>query len=103
MKRLNYLWCLVLMAVMAVSCSEDFDTPPMVVPTALNKPNMTLAEFKAKYWDNARNFCDTVKEDIVIHGYVSGNDVSGNLYKVMYIQDETAGGIPAARAGRAGR
>ena len=91
MKRLNYLWCLVLMAVMAVSCSEDFDTPPMVVPTALNKPNMTLAEFKAKYWDNARNFCDTVKEDIVIHGYVSGNDVSGNLYKVMYIQDETAG------------
>ena len=91
MKRLNYLWCLVLMAVMAVSCSEDFDTPPMVVPTALNKPNMTLAEFKAKYWDNARNFCDTVKEDIVIHGYVSANDVSGNLYKVMYIQDETAG------------
>ena len=42
-------------------------------------------------WNDARNFCDTIKEDIVIHGYVSANDESGNIYKYIFIQDETGG------------
>ena len=83
--------CMLLMLVVTTGCKEDFDNPPMVVPRATHTPNTTIAELKAKYWQDGRNFCDTIKEDIVIHGWVSGNDISGNLYKVMYIQDETGG------------
>lgn len=83
--------CMLLMLVVTTGCKEDFDNPPMVVPRATHTPNTSIAELKAKYWQDGRNFCDTIKEDIVIHGWVSGNDVSGNLYKVMYIQDETGG------------
>ena len=82
---------MLLMLVVTTGCKEDFDNPPMVVPRATHTPNTTIAELKAKYWQDGRNFCDTIKEDIVIHGWVSGNDISGNLYKVMYIQDETGG------------
>lgn len=83
--------CMLLMLVVTTGCKEDFDNPPMVVPRATHTPNTTIAELKAKYWQDGRNFCDTIKEDIVIRGWVSGNDASGNLYKVMYIQDETGG------------
>ena len=38
-----------MMSVLAVGCSEDFDIPPIVVPTASHTPNMTIADFKAKY------------------------------------------------------
>lgn len=91
MKRINYLMWLVLMSVLAVGCNEDFDIPPITVPTATHTPNMTIAEFKAKYWKSDRNFCDTIKEDVVIHGWVSANDESGNIYKYLFIQDETGG------------
>lgn len=83
--------CMLLMLVVTTGCKEDFDNPPMIVPRATHTPNTTIAELKAKYWQDGRNFCDTIKEDIIVHGWVSGNDVSGNLYKVMYIQDETGG------------
>ena len=83
--------CMLLMLVVTTGCKEDFDNPPMVVPRATHTPNTTIAELKAKYWQDGRNFCDTIKEDIVIRGWFSGNDASGNLYKVMYIQDETGG------------
>ena len=91
MKRINLYLSALALTVMATACHEDFDTPPMVVPVAQHTPNMTLQEFKEKYWDDARNFCTTIEEDVVIHGWVSANDESGNIYKHMYIQDETAG------------
>ncbi len=91
MKRINQFVWLMLMAVLAVGCNDDFDVPPLVMPQATHTPNMTIAEFKAKYWNDARNFCDTIKDDVVIHGYVSANDESGNIYKYIFIQDETGG------------
>lgn len=91
MKKVKFLLGALLLMVVAVACNDDYDTPPMVVPTATHTPNMTLLEFKTKYWQDGRNFIDTCKEDIVIHGWVSGTDAAGNIYKHMYIQDETAG------------
>ena len=77
--------------VFAAACSDEFDQPPMVIPTAEHTPNMTIADFKAKYWQDAVNYIDTVKEDIVIHGWVTSSDESGNIYKSLYISDGTAG------------
>jgi hypothetical protein len=91
MKRFNYYLSLMLLLVFTAACSDEFDQPPMVVPTAEHTPNMTIAEFKAKYWQDVVNYIDTVKEDIVIHGWVTSSDESGNIYKSLYISDGTAG------------
>ena len=91
MKRFNLFLNALLLMLVAVGCNEDFDTPPMVVPHAEHQANMTIAEFKAKYWQDGRNFIDTCKEDTYIHGWVTSSDEEGNIYKHLYIQDETGG------------
>ena len=91
MKRFNLFLNALLLMLVAVGCNEDFDMPPMVVPHAEHQANMTIAEFKAKYWQDGRNFIDTCKEDTYIHGWVTSSDEEGNIYKYLYIQDETAG------------
>ncbi len=91
MKRFNLFLNAMLLMLVAVGCNEDFDMPPMVVPHAEHQANMTIAEFKAKYWQDGRNFIDTCKEDTYIHGWVTSSDEEGNIYKYLYIQDETAG------------
>lgn len=90
MKRLNFYLSMLLMMVIAVGCNDKFDMPPLAVPTASRTANMTIAELKAKYWNDARNYIDTIKEDVVIHGWVISSDESGNIYKSMYISDGTA-------------
>lgn len=89
MKRFHLYFSILLLLVVATGCNDEFDTPPMVVPTATHTPNMTIADFKAKYWQDVNNYIDTVKEDIVIHGRVVSSDATGNIYKTLYIQDET--------------
>ena len=56
-------------------------------------PNMTIAEFKAKHWQDARNYVDTVTEDEVIHGWVTSSDEAGNIYKTLFITDESGAGL----------
>lgn len=56
-------------------------------------PNMTIAEFKAKHWRDVVNYADTVTEDEIIHGWVVSSDESGNIYKTLYIMDESGAGL----------
>jgi len=93
MKRFNYYLSLMLLLVFTAACNDEFDQPPMVIPTAEHTPNMTIAEFKAKHWQDDRNYIDTVKEDEVIHGWVTSSDESGNIYKCLYIMDESGAGL----------
>lgn len=91
MKRFNFYLSLMMLLVTAAACSDKFDDPAMNNPVAKHSPNMTIADFKAKYWQDAVNYIDTIKEDIVIHGWVTSTDESGNIYKNLYISDGTAG------------
>ena len=79
------------MLVFVTSCHEELGQPPFAVPVAEAVPNMTIAEFKAKHWQNSDNYVDTVTEDEVIHGWVTANDISNNIYKTVYISDGSAG------------
>jgi len=63
------------------------------VPVAQHVPNMTIADFKAKHWQDARSYVDTVTDDEVIHGWVVSSDQSGNIYKTLYIVDESGAGL----------
>ena len=91
MKRFNYYLSLMLLLVFTAACSDEFDQPPMVVPQASRTANITIADFKAKYWQDGKNFIDTIKEDEVIHGWITSSDEAGNVYKQIYISDGTAG------------
>ena len=68
-------------------------TGEMAGPEAIHSPNMTIAEFKAKHWQDARNYIDTVTENEVIHGWVTSSDESGSIYKTLYITDESGQGL----------
>lgn len=77
------------------SCQNDFDQPPLDAPVATMKPNTTIAELKAAHWKNDYNYYETLGktasgEDIIIHGRVISSDATGNIYKKLVIQDETA-------------
>ena len=50
-------------------------------------PNSTIAELKALCTSNFMQ----ISQDIVIEGVVNANDESGNLYKQLFIFDESAG------------
>jgi uncharacterized protein YdeI (BOF family) len=80
-----------------VSCSEDPELPPMIVPTAttVDSVNTTIKAVKEKYWNSDKNYIDTIGltesgQHVYVKGRITGNDVSGNVYKYLYIQDETA-------------
>ncbi|MBQ6166454.1 MAG: choice-of-anchor J domain-containing protein [Muribaculaceae bacterium] len=90
MKRFNYYLGLMFALVLMTGCHDEFDQPPVYIPVADAVPNMTLAEFKAKHWQESANYVDTVTEDEVIHGWVTANDISNNIYKTIYISDGTA-------------
>jgi len=90
MKRYNIYLSLLLMLVFASACTDEFDDPAVANPVAKHSPNMTIADFKAKYWQDDVNYIDTINEDIVIHGWVTSTDISGNIYKSLYINDGTA-------------
>ena len=56
-------------------------------------PNMSIAEFKAKHWQDGRYYADTITQDEIIHGWVVSSDESGNIYKTLYIMDESGAGL----------
>ena len=77
------------------ACQDDFDNPPLRVPEATLTPNTTILDVKTKYWDDATNYIDTIKltesgEHVVIAGRVISSDATGNIYKNLVIQDESA-------------
>ena len=93
--KLSYVG-LMLTAVVAgwsvTSCQDDFDSPAMNIPVATLQPNTTIADVKAKFWNDADNYIDTIRlaendEHVIIAGRVISSDASGNIYKNLVIQD----------------
>ncbi len=70
------------------SCiKEKFDTPPINIPHVNFTANKTIADLKAMYSGGLDSIADT----IIIKGIVISSDEEGNIYKNLYIQDNTAG------------
>ncbi len=90
MKKITKLMSVIIflsaVAVFNNGCKKSFDQPPG--PVDLNiVPNSTIDALKS-YHTVAGNY-DLINEDIIISGIVTANDKSGNLYKQLFIQDET--------------
>ncbi len=80
------------------SCQDDIDAPDSAVygPKATLEPNTTILEFKNAFWkDNDYNYCEQFParadgSHYIIKGWVISDDKGGNIYKTIYIRDETA-------------
>lgn len=97
MKKLKsiYLGIAALAAVGLGGCQADMTTPDLVIPEAELVPNTTIAELKALYSDPTNTNPVGLKDEasgehFIIHGRVVSSDASGNIYKSLVIQDETA-------------
>ncbi len=70
-----------------VCCNKKFDEPPAYTPPDIS-PTLTIAQLKALHVNGST---ETITTDDIIEGVVIANDSSGNFYKQIIIEDETAG------------
>lgn len=84
------------------SCMNNFDAPDLSTPAYGNnnigEATTTIKDLKAKY---AAEIAESgvpadVKDSTVIEGTVIGDDASGNIYKQLFIADETGAIIVSA-------
>ncbi len=98
MKKISIygLAALAIGAMMTQSCSDNWEEPAMAVPTFPEgtEANITIAELKAKYWQDQDAYGTTIgtAEDgthYTIIGTVTSSCAAGNIYKSLYLQDAT--------------
>ena len=112
--KLNKLFLLIAVAISAVSCYEKFnDVAPREIYTDASfeeqfpeAVRISIAELKYAFgeisntgvnsgWNNTKYKLIGedifVGQDVYIKGKVTSNDDQGNVYKSLYIQDETTG------------
>lgn len=92
-KSLLYIAMMLSGAAGFTACDGDLERPPMIEPSASIKPNTTIAALKADVWQTDRNYVTEIGqrngEDIIIAGRVVSNDMAGNVFKNIVLQDET--------------
>jgi hypothetical protein len=72
-----------ILGITASSCKKEFDTPPeKVIPEG---SVITIADLKAMYTGTPVHF----PEDVSVYAVVTADETSGNLYKNVYVQDNT--------------
>lgn len=79
------LFAIIASALVLTGCKKDFDSPPITVLSAGNI--ITIDSLRKIY----TSFDSTIVNDLSVYGTVTADEISGNLYKTIYIQDETAG------------
>lgn len=93
MKKIHILSLSFLFLLLAgiTACKDNYDRPPLTEPKAPEglMSNITIAQLKQLYKDVKDP--TLIDVDYVLKATVIGNDVSGNIYKQLYVQDNTGG------------
>lgn len=84
LKKSLYLMTAIL--IMA-SCTKDYDGPRLDPPVYEGKANITIKELKDMYATISTP--TRIESEYIIKARVTGNDKSGNIYKQLYVEDET--------------
>jgi hypothetical protein len=85
-KKLSFLFILSAIFITINSCKKTFDAPPAPSDPDLIRTH-TIARLKSIH--KTAGALDVIDTAAIISGVVIANDKSGNLYKTIYIQDET--------------
>lgn len=101
MKKLTSI-LLMGLTIFATSCMDDFDTPNTdnyFGDNTIGEPTTTIAALKTAYAStiNGSSYAE-LPEGTIIEGVITGDDVSGNLYQQLCLQDGTGGIILGIRA-----
>lgn len=91
MKTLKNFIYLTLIALLAVSCERSYDAPPFTEPTYDKAANITIEQLKKEYGSTKPDAPTLIETDYILKAYVVGNDISGNIFKQLYVQDQTGG------------
>ena len=87
MKFINYLFLLGFLVL--TSCvKEEYDTPPIGGVDPDLEVTHTIKELKEMHVFDS---FEKIEDDIIISGIVISDDRAGNFFRVLYLQDETAG------------
>lgn len=71
------------------SCVKtEFDEPPVLGNELEVKGNTTIAELKSRYVPGRLT---EIEEGVIVQGVIVGNDISGNFFRTLIMQDSTAG------------
>lgn len=90
MKNYKFLLLSVLMFGVLFSCTKEYERPPLEPPTYDGvEANITIKRLREVYADIEDP--TLIDVDYTIKATVIGNDVSGNIFKQLYIQDDTGG------------
>ena len=68
-------------------CTPEFDEPTAKEYKYEKSATHTIAQFKAAY----NNDFAQITDNVILKGVVNATDESGNIYKKLYLQDETGG------------
>lgn len=85
---------LLTLAASFTACDRDYDMPPLNEPTYSlpdGAQTITIKELRTKYAAATSSNAITITDSLFLHAYVCGDDRSGNIFKTIYIQDETGG------------
>ena len=104
MKILHKILCLpvILMALAFTACDRDYDMPPLNEPKfelPADAQTITIKQLREKYAAATQNNPITIEDSLYLRARVSADDRSGNIFKTIYLQDET-GGRPEQRLQR---
>lgn len=102
MKSVRYIQMIMMALVMGLgltSCMDDDwkapsgDTPAYGNNSLVEKNVISIADLKANYGVTKDMINDTVRieDGVQIKGIVTGNDIEGNIYNEITLQDETGG------------
>ena len=89
MNTIKNLFYLAIITLSISSCLRDYDAPPIAKPEYNGSANMTIAQLRQRYAGTQADSPVLIDVDFVIKAYVTGNDETGNIYKQVYIQDQT--------------
>jgi len=95
MKKLHYILASLALVLLASCMGADYADPELSEApfgnNSLEETNVvTIAQLKAKYANVISSSSMTeVTEDIQIKGFITGNDVQGNIYNEVALQDAT--------------
>ena len=89
-KTMRYILSAVVVAATLTAC-ESYTAPEPEFPVYDWEANMTIAELKALHEKGALPHFIEGTDTFVVKGVITGDDESGNIYKSLYLQDETGG------------
>lgn len=92
MKKFKYFKTAILASVLALtltSCvkDDDYKVPEIICKNRFPAANHQLADLVALAKLTPAQ-SDIIAEDYIVEGYVSSSDESGNIYKMMFVQDD---------------